>query len=1204
MQADAHGDDEAHRDEEGQGQDQARRQEDDEDGHGIPEDAHRIHRPKRPADPRVNPNQSHRLPQAKGSGEEGKETGQGKEQESEQMTMRRGFIPIVVCLAGLFIGAAIPALAFASSQPYWRVSAVAAPTDASPGGSGEFILQVTNVGNAPSTAGSPVTVVDHLPAGLVATDAGALEPLSLALEGSGFWGECAISEEKRTVTCTYQAGATIAPSSVFPYKSERFALDGLAPPIGVDVSVAPLASGALTDAASVSGGGAPNTATDSAAIVVPQPGEPAIAPFGVSALRQWSTNFDGAPAVQAASHPFETTTSLRLNTEAAGNDARQAGGVARDVHVELPAGFVGYPDAVPTCPRADFDARNNEANASPECPVDTQVGVALLYTESNLIVQLPVYNLVPPAGAPAQFGVAFAKFVGFLTAGVRLNAKGEYVVSVDARDVQTREVTKVDVSLWGVPADVSHDVLRYPVGRNIVVPGNSIASDVPLRPFLSLPSSCGVPQTLAVSAVSWEDPLQTIVPFTGAAASTDEQNNPVSIEGCSKLDFSPSLELTPESSVTSTPTGLEANVRLPQNEDPNGLSEADLKSAVVTLPPGLTVSPSAANGLQSCTPAQIGIGTVAEREQQPTCPAASKVADLEVTTPLLEHPLQGEVYLAQQETVEGSLLGAYLVVDDPLTGILIKLPGKIELGGQAGVTGLRPGQVRASFANSPQFPFSDLKLNFFGGPHASLVTPQTCGSSSAMTEITGWNGSIVAPASNPVAISSGCAQGFAPAFVASTASNQAGAYSPFALTFSREDQSQRLGLISVTTPPGLLGKLAGIAQCPSADIEAAERRNRPGEGAIEQANPSCPAGSEVGTVTASAGSGPDPTYAAGHEYLAGPYRGAPFSLDAITPAIAGPFDLGVVVLRQGLYINPATAQVTVKSDPIPTVIDGVPLDIHSVSVDIDRPSFIFNPTNCSALAVGAAITSTQGTVASVSSPFKAAGCAKLGFKPVFVVSTQGQGSKADGDGLDAKVTYPNGPQGSYANIKSVKVDLPKQLPARLTTLQKACLAATFETDPASCPAPSVVGTVIARTPTLARPLTGPVILVSHGNEAFPDLEIVLQGEGITLILDGNTQVKKGITSNTFKTIPDAPVSSFELKLAAGPYSVLAVNVPEKRNHNLCGQTLNMPTAITGQNGAVIKEVTKITATGCLKPKKAKKPTAKPKKPTKSTRRGK
>jgi hypothetical protein len=494
------------------------------------------------------------------------------------------------------------------------------------------------------------------------------------------------------------------------------------------------------------------------------------------------------------------------------------------------------------------------------------------------------------------------------------------------------------------------------------------------------------------------------------------------------------------------------------------------------------------------------------------------------------------------------------------------------------------------FDNGPQFPFSDLKLELTGGPKASLVTPQACASAGASTSIAGWNGTVATPASNVLSTTSGCTEGFAPAFSAGTTDKQAGAYSPFTLTIGREDGSQRLGVIDVTTPPGFSADIAGVTICPNADLQAAERLDRPGDGALERADPSCPAGSDVGTVTPTLGAGPDAVSATGQEYLAGPYKGAPFDLVAITPAISGPFDLGVVVLRQGLYIDPHTGQATVKSDPLPTILDGVPIDVRSVTVHIDgvgeNNHFIFNPTSCAPLAITGSLISASGTNAAISSSFQASNCQSLRFKPGFAVSTTGKAGKAAGASLHVDLTYPSAPEGTYANIKSVKVDLPKQLPARLTTLQKACLAATFEANPASCPAPSIVGTVVAHTPILNSPLTGPVYLVSHGNEAFPDVVMVLQGEGITLSLVGNTNIKKGITSNTFKTIPDAPLSSFELTLPQGPDSVLATNLPEKAHYSFCGQTLAMPTAITAQNGAVLKQSTKIAATGCPKPKKA------------------
>jgi len=888
--------------------------------------------------------------------------------------------------------------------------------------------------------------------------------------------------------------------------------------------------------------------------------------FELTSFQQVSTNLDGSAANQAGSAPYETDTSFTVSRETSGSTA-SATGVVKSFDVDLPPGLVGNPDAVPKCARAAFELRLS-GDGNPVCPSDTQVGVALVTLDGGSTTQLPVFDLVAPEGVAAQFGIASSEFVAFLDAGVHPNSRGEYVAYLDGEHIEGQGFVDLDISMWG--------------GKN--------ASS---RPFLRLPTNCLLPQRLSISADSWEDPLTVV--------SLPAGNNPVELEGCSNLDFSPTIEATPETTATDTPTGLEINLRVPQNEGPNGLAEAQVKDAVVTLPPGLTLTPATTNGLEACSPAQIGIGSVGELERRPACPAASQLGTLEVTTPLFEHPLPGGIYLAQQETVEGALIGVYLVVDDPVTGILVKLAGRLELGGETNpnpaLSGLEAGQVRAVFDNDPQFPFSDLKLDLTGGPKASLVTPQTCGSAGASSRLTGWNGAVATPASNVLSTTGGCTEGFAPAFSAATTDKQAGAYSPFTLTISREDGSQRLGVIDVTTPPGFSGDIAGVTICPNSDLEAAERRDRPGGGALEQADPSCPASSDVGTVTATAGQGPDSISTTGQEYLAGPtppaegsnLSGAPFDLVAITPAVSGPFDLGVVVLRQGLYIDPHSGQATVESDPIPTTLDGVPLDIRSVAVHIGgvggNNHFIFNPTSCAPLATTGTLTSTAGTNASISSPFQASGCASLKFKPAFVVSTAGRASKADGDSLDAKVTYPSAPQGTYANIKSVKVDLPKQLPARLTTLQKACLAATFEANPASCPATSVVGYAKAITPILTNPLAGPVYLVSYGNEAFPDVVMVLQGEGITLNIVGNTNVKKGITSNTFKTIPDAPISSFELTLHNGPYSVLATNLPEHAHYNLCGQTLAMPTAITAQNGAVLKQTTKVTATGCPKLKK-------------------
>jgi hypothetical protein len=417
-------------------------------------------------------------------------------------------------------------------------------------------------------------------------------------------------------------------------------------------------------------------------------------------------------------------------------------------------------------------------------------------------------------------------------------------------------------------------------------------------------------------------------------------------------------------------------------------------------------------------------------------------------------------------------------------------------------------------------------------------------------------------------IGGNCTSGFAPSFLAGTVNSQAGAYSPFTLTFSRHDGEQDLSGLTVTMPEGLIGKIAGFEQCP----EAAANTGTCG---------SVAPGSRVGTASAAAGSGSDPFWQTGSVYLTGPYNGGPFGLSVVVPAVAGPYDLGNIVVRASIRIDPSTAQVTVVSDPLPQSVDGVPLRVQTVNVTVGQEDdFTFNPTNCNPLTINGTLTSTENTQGAVSSRFQAANCATLPFKPAFTVSTQANTSKADGASLKVNVAFPHpGPgtssQPGEANIHSVKVELPKALPSRLTTLQKACTAKQFAENPAGCPAASIVGHAIAHTPIFPVPLEGPAYFVSNGSEAFPNLIMVLQGYGITIDLVGDTFISKsGITSSTFKTVPDAPVNTFELILPEGPYSALAAN------GNLCQQNLTMPTAFVGQNGAILNQDTHIEVTGC------------------------
>jgi hypothetical protein len=642
--------------------------------------------------------------------------------------------------------------------------------------------------------------------------------------------------------------------------------------------------------------------------------------------------------------------------------------------------------------------------------------------------------------------------------------------------------------------------------------------------------------------------------------------------GCGKLQFTPTIEIQPEATSADSPTGLHVDLHVPQNANPAGLAEADLRGATVTLPAGLTIDPSGANGLEACSPTQIELSG----PEPARCPDASKIGSVEVHTPLLDHALKGAVYVAQQGNAGagqgsnpfGSLLAIYIAVDDPQSGVVVKLAGRVTLDPYT-------GQLTTTFEKNPQLPFEDLKLELFGGARAALATPQTCGMATTTSLLEPWShqsspseaeGTATAMPSSSFEVT-GCANPmpFGPSFTAGTITPLGGRFSPFTLTFSRHDGEQDLSGITVETPPGLLGMLSRVQLCPEPQASSG----------------GCGPQSLIGHTRAAVGSGSRPLWVSGSVFLTGAYKGAPFGLSIVVPAVAGPFNLGNVVVRAAIQVDRHTSALSVTSDPLPQIIDGIPLRTRAVDVAIDRPNFIFNPTNCSRQQItgtmtGALPDGSPGSTVPLSVPFAVANCSSMPFKPKFTVLTHANPTKANGAYLHVKVT--SGP--GQANIGKVKVDLPKQLPSRLTTLQQACPDATFNANPASCPAGSVVGSATAVTPVLKNPLTGPAYLVSHASAAFPDLVIILQGEGITLDLVGNTDIKKGITISTFNSVPDAPISTFDLMLPEGPHSALAAY------GNLCKSKLNMPTAITGQNGAVIKQTTRIAVAGCPKHRKA------------------
>jgi hypothetical protein len=622
--------------------------------------------------------------------------------------------------------------------------------------------------------------------------------------------------------------------------------------------------------------------------------------------------------------------------------------------------------------------------------------------------------------------------------------------------------------------------------------------------------------------------------------------------GCAQLAFNPSITVSPESTRADSPSGYSVDLSVPQDGDPNGRAVSQLRKAVVTLPPGVTLNPSVASRLQACTDEQFGMGATTP----PSCPSASVLGTAEVDTPVLPAPLFGHAYVGQP--LPGNTYRVFLDVQGD--SLDVKLKGRVT---PDPVT----GQITAIFENLPQAPFSDFKLHLKGGDTAPLASPPACGQGATTTALTPWSGN---PDATPQSIlitdfdghGGACPASlpFTPSFSAGSSSLLAGADTGFSLTLARPDRTQYLGGLSAHLPPGLLARLVNVALCPTARATAG----------------TCEPSSQIGTVSASAGAGGTPLTLPGRVYLAQPRApSSPASLTVVVPAIAGPYNLGDVIVGADIFVN-NDGSVTATSDPLPTIVQGVPLRIRQIALTINRAGFLINPTSCDRMSVTATVTSTQGQPTGVSSPFQLADCGALAFAPSFMVSTAARTSKQQGAGLDVKVAETPG----QANIHKVNVRLPRALPSRLTTLQHACTASQFAINPAGCPQASNVGIATAATPLLARPLTGPAFLVSHGGAAFPDLVIVLQGEGITIDLTGHTQIKKGITYSRFETLPDAPVSSFELKLPEGPNSVLGAYLPAKANGSMCGQALIMPTTITAQNGAQITQNTKIKVTGC------------------------
>lgn len=975
--------------------------------------------------------------------------------------------------------------------------------------------------------------------------------------------------------------------------------------------------------------------------------------------------WDHAPAWRlpaenlAGSHP-DGTASMLAARQGPGGNRNLVDGAVDNIIVDLPPGFVGNPEAVPTCTNEQF-SKNPTV-----CPPEAQVGLINLDLSapptgganlgSSDDTLYPIWNLEPRPGRAAEFGFSYVsnqRAVPVRLTGVVRTGSDRGITAMVGQIPAALPFVAQAATLWGTPWEAANDKWRAPanhrpggpcgvqVGTGEIasyipwsgfnVPGCAVPYDPawgPIKPFLNQETDCNQNPVTTARLDAYSHP-----------GSYDENGEPLhsdpnwktydspspAVIGCEALDFSPSITLEPTkqgeavNQATDSASGLDVELTIPQNNDlpfdpppdgapqvdveqyvadatafwdsPAGRATAHLRDTTVTLPEGMTLNPAAADGQSACSMAQMGLTDLnapappkIRFDNDPVaCPDSSKVADVVVETPVLSETdwPRGSVYLAEQgKNPFGSDFAIYIVVESPERGIIVKLAGRV-------TPDPGTGRLTTTVAENPELPFDTFRLRFKAGPRAALATPVTCGTHSSTTVLTPFS-----DPSDPVSIEdpfqltgspagacapTAAARPFSLGFDAGSSELVAGSHSPFTVRLTRGDGNQELDRIEVTTPEGLVAKLAGVPYCPEAGIARATSRTATGDGVAEQADPSCPAATQVGTTTIGAGAG-TPFFVGGKVYLAGPYKGAPVSLAFIVPAVAGPFDLGVQVVRTALNVNPKTAQVTAVSDTIPKILRGVPLRIRDIRVNLNRPGFVLNPTDCSAQQVTGTVFGASGAVTSVSNRFQIAECNRLGFKPNLKLTLFGGTKRGKYQRLKAVVTARSGD----ANIARASVTLPPSEFLAQEHIRTICTRVQFAAD--ACPPGSVYGKATAISPLLDAPLSGPVYLRSSDN-LLPDLVAALKGpdhQPIEVELSGRTDSKNKGIRNTFDIVPDAPVSKFTLELMGGKKSLIV------NSTNICKGIHRADVQMDAQNGRSRDFKPKVTNPACGKARKGKK----------------
>jgi hypothetical protein len=825
---------------------------------------------------------------------------------------------------------------------------------------------------------------------------------------------------------------------------------------------------------------------------------------------------------QAGAHPFEGVTEFTFNANGLGVPVENV----KDIRVDLPPGLISNPQATPLC-----------TNIS-SCPADTQIGTEELTAVLTLVpttVKVPIYNMQPAADQVSDFAFAVPLLAPRtdIIGGVRDTGDSGlfFTISNVANLAPLGGVASSKLTFWGVPSAAAHDAERGQTCLPVCIGGGTAVTHTN-KPFLSLPTQCAGVQRTTLTVDSWQ-----------GSHDTATFDTPVGATGCASVPFNPSISVTPGTTQADEPTSAAVDLHVPQSSTAATLATAHVKDVTVTLPDGMTINPAAANGLDACSDAAFGKGT----HNAITCPAGSNIGTVSISTPVLPSPLTGLVYLGQP------------LPDDPYRlfveahgfGLTIRLAGSVHPDPQT-------GRLTATFKDTPQVPFEHFTLTFNGGPAATLATPLACGTATTTSALTPYSGQPDATPSSAFTVDADGAGGacaptpFNLGFAAGTQDHRAGAFSPFTVDVTRDDRQNFLSRLSIRQPPGMLGVLSSVPLCGEADAA-------PG---------SCPEASRIGTSSVKSGAGPAPFALSGPVYLTGAYGGAPYGLSIAIRALAGPFDLGTVVVRAAIHVDSTDSHLTIDADPLPQILQGIPLRLREVSVLVDRPGFIFNPSTCDPLEIHGTLTAVDGTVQEAASPFQATGCADLPFSPTLSALADGKTSAANGAGFKVTLKQPPG----QANVKSVSVQLPKRLTARGSTVTGACPEATFKAGPAGC-GNAQVGSVNAVTPLLSGPLNGPVYLVAHAS-GLPTLEALLQGQGLNIDLTGTIAFAAAGLNSTFAAVPDVPITSFVLDLPKGPHSALSAT------KGLCGGGLTMPTTIIGQNGARIARATPISVTGC------------------------